>query len=626
MGERDGMWDGKGVDPWLPHRLAAESRIVAAERRLYSHWWGSYSSWLVKVNRAVMAGHVPDPHAVWGFAPAWAERMDEFARGPVKETMGQAYRGVFGPDYRFDDRPAVARHLAEVTNRMVRTPEAVFDEVASVVAKGAGAGESIPQIRDRVEAVIGKTGIDNWRGRAVTVARTEAIGALNAGRGDMFSAVADELGGEFDHQWLATLDARVRAAHRAADTQRVPISQPFTVDGEHLIRPGAPGGRASNVVNCRCSELLVRPDEAVDLSGRGFKDADEYWASQLAGGDSSAPVYVQPQLNLGVDLIGHGRRDDVTAAILAEPNRYEGDSAMHTLAHLQGFDARPRVVSKQGLDALISQRGTPELWRGVRASGGKSAAEIHEQMRTGEAYFGGGTHGSGYYVTPSRALAEQYSDGTPGSVARLTIDDEAEVEEYSKLDEEVDKYLDELTECWNPPGDGEEEKGAGGEECSQQESVVFLTHSFVLVDPGRYAAMRGVDVAREKSRFYVVMNRSAMIVEEAAAPVAAVAIVEHEGKGEVAEEPEGEASKEEPDLSRRLGEAVSTTAVTHDERQAVAAIDDKRVTWDDLTPAEQQLVTDIEGRASLDDILAGLADPDTAPDVRAYLAEIAGHE
>lgn len=281
MDEQPPLWDGTGVDPWLPERLAAEARIVEAEQRLYSSWWGTFTSWIVKVRRGVLAGHTPDPHAVWAFAPAWVERMTEFVSGPVRDTMGIGYKALFGPDYRFDARPAVARHLAEVQNRMVRTPDAVFDAVAGEVAKGAGSGESIPTIAQRVEDVLSSTATPTWKNRGITVARTEGIGSLNAGRADAHVAVAEELGGDFESQWLATIDSRVRPAHAAADGMRVPLGTPFIVGGEPLMQPGDPTGSAGNVIACRCSTLLVRPSESVDMRGRGFKDADEWWASQL---------------------------------------------------------------------------------------------------------------------------------------------------------------------------------------------------------------------------------------------------------------------------------------------------------------------------------------------------------
>lgn len=275
-------WDGTGVDPFLPERIARELDAAAAERRVYRAWWSSMSDWLTRVNRSVLASNVPDPNGVWTHVPLWAEMMATVTAGPIHDAVGLAYERLFGPGYLFDARPSVTSYLAEVANRMTHTPDQVYDVVASQVARGAAAGESIPTIAARVDDVLSATGTANWRNRAVVVARTETLGALSFGRVDAFGAVAQALGGVFELEWLATLDHRVRPAHRIADGQRVPIGTPFTVDGEHLMRPCDPAGSASNVIQCRCSTLLERPGESTSQVGRGFKDADAWWAKQIA--------------------------------------------------------------------------------------------------------------------------------------------------------------------------------------------------------------------------------------------------------------------------------------------------------------------------------------------------------
>lgn len=275
-------WDGTGVDPFLPQRITAELDAMSAERQVYRAWWSSLSEWLVEVHRGVLASGLPDPNAVWAHAPEWASLMDGVVMGSIHDAVGLPYEKLFGPDYLFDQRPAVTAYLGEVHNRMVNTPEQVYDVVARQVAAGAAAGESIPAIADRVDEVLTTTGTPTWRNRAVVVARTETLGALSFGRSDAFNAVADTLGGEFEQVWLATLDSRVRLAHRIADGQRVPLGTPFTVDGEHLMRPGDPAGSAENVIQCRCTSLLERPGETTSQVGRGFKDADEWWAKQIA--------------------------------------------------------------------------------------------------------------------------------------------------------------------------------------------------------------------------------------------------------------------------------------------------------------------------------------------------------
>lgn len=54
--------------------------------------------------------------------------------------------------------------------------------------------------------------------------------------------------------WITMRDERVRAAHRAADGQRVPIEQPFIVKNEKLMFPGDAhlGATIGNLINCRC--------------------------------------------------------------------------------------------------------------------------------------------------------------------------------------------------------------------------------------------------------------------------------------------------------------------------------------------------------------------------------------
>jgi hypothetical protein len=269
------LWDGHGIDPWLPQRLAGESAITTAERRMFKAWWGSFSDWLVTVNRRVTGGSVLDPHAVFSAAPLWAQMMGDFVRGPVKDTVGIAFAKLLGKDYQFDARPAVTTYLAQVTNRMVRTPDLVFDEVAATVARGAGAGDSIVTVAKRIEDLLTTTGTDTWDGRAVTVARTETIGALNGGRSDAFSAVSELLGGGFEQMWLATIDRRTRPEHAEADGQRVGVDEPFDVGGEALMQPGDPGGSAWNVINCRCTTLLLRVGETQDLTDRGWQSFDE---------------------------------------------------------------------------------------------------------------------------------------------------------------------------------------------------------------------------------------------------------------------------------------------------------------------------------------------------------------
>lgn len=265
------VWDGDGTDPWLVPRMDAAIEAAVIELAIREAVWTELSQWLVGVSRAVLHAVLPDPLAVYAKSPQWAAAVDRIVRGPVRDAVGTAYRSLFGDDYRFDSRPAVVEHLSAVSNRMVRTVDTTFDLVARQVSIGANLGEGAAEIADRVDGVLSVTGSERWPNRATVVARTETMGALNAGRQDAFAAVADELDVPFEQMWVATLDRRVRPTHRSADGQRVPAGQPFVVGGASLRFPGDPLGPGKEVIQCRCTTILLEPGEAIDLTHRPIK-------------------------------------------------------------------------------------------------------------------------------------------------------------------------------------------------------------------------------------------------------------------------------------------------------------------------------------------------------------------
>jgi hypothetical protein len=263
-------WDGTGTDPWLPARLQARAEVAEVERGIRRAFWAALSGWLVAVARRVLrSGERPDPYAVHALAPLWVQAVDRLVHGEIFEALGLAYRRLLGDDYRWEDRLAVSRYLIEVTNRMVRVPDEVFDLVAGQISQGVNLGEGIPKLAARVDNVLSIEDQERWPNRATVVARTETIGALNAGRADAFDAFEDERDPEdpeLEKMWLATDDSRTRPDHREAEGQRVPVDQPFTVGGAELMFPGDPSGPADQVIQCRCTMLLVEVGEDLDLS------------------------------------------------------------------------------------------------------------------------------------------------------------------------------------------------------------------------------------------------------------------------------------------------------------------------------------------------------------------------
>lgn len=100
--------------------------------------------------------------------------------------------------------------------------------------------------------------------QAKRIVRTEATNAANYATEQ--AALNLFAGQDMTKTWKSGYDARVRPAHQAANGQIVPFNGKFSVGGESLQRPGDPNGSASNVINCRCS-MIVLPKEGANTIG-----------------------------------------------------------------------------------------------------------------------------------------------------------------------------------------------------------------------------------------------------------------------------------------------------------------------------------------------------------------------
>lgn len=254
-------WDGEGSDPWMPQRLQQQAQVAVGERTIYDDYYARLSAWLVFAGQATMSGVVPSPDAILNLAPRWVQSMTDFVHTSIAEMVGRAYVRVFGPGYRYDNRPFVVDYLARAQNRLVDVPDQTYTLITSQIAEGALAGESIAKIRDRVRESFDVSGTPYWQNRPTVVARTETSSAMNAGRQGAFTEVAFDLGEPFEKMWLATMAGkaatRTRPTHREADGQRVPLDQPFIVGGFPGMFPGAPELPAEEAIQCVPAETLV---------------------------------------------------------------------------------------------------------------------------------------------------------------------------------------------------------------------------------------------------------------------------------------------------------------------------------------------------------------------------------
>lgn len=171
------------------------------------------------------------------------EAAAEMAAGlPVPN--GQGIPGV--PD------AFVLEYLQQASNRLKGVGDELWENIRDEIIIGLENGETTDQIAGRIRAAAGFT-----EARAKTVARTELVGASNAGTHAQVLMIVPDA----KKEWVATTDGRTRFTHRHADGQKVPVDQAFIVGGSTLRWPGDPGGAAGEVVNCRCTLIFDVDDD-----------------------------------------------------------------------------------------------------------------------------------------------------------------------------------------------------------------------------------------------------------------------------------------------------------------------------------------------------------------------------
>ncbi len=268
-------------DRWLPDRMAALGFILEGERKIADEWVRLLDQWFSDISRNVFSGsgrwRTVDPYGVQAGVESFARLLARFAEDAIAWVIGRAYERAMGHSYEFSNRPWVQQHLREVTNRLVRTPDEVFNLMRRQLDDGINDGESIPELAARIDAELLSAGSERWQGRAVVIARTETVSAYNGGTQDAFEVMDEE--GLFEEGlekvWLASMDARTRDSHFAADGQRVALDGAFQVGGFPGMYPGDPALPAKERIQCRCTVLYVEPDEDTDMSGRGMRDQQD---------------------------------------------------------------------------------------------------------------------------------------------------------------------------------------------------------------------------------------------------------------------------------------------------------------------------------------------------------------
>lgn len=253
-----------------PSRLRASAFIRRAEERVRRSWFRSLTRWVDRTRSDVLPpdGGPVQAQQVGQNRGFWGELMQSETIPEVSGIYAQVRNRILDRDEPVTD-PESASYLNEVGNRLVRVPDEVYALIVREIEQGIAAGESIPDIRDRVQTVLTATATPYWKNRAVTVARTETMAAVNAGAYNGAVRDAAERGDPAPFKvWLSTEDQRTRPTHVEADGQRTLLSSPFRVGGAQLLFPGDPRGPAQEIINCRCSLLPVVLGDVLDWTNR----------------------------------------------------------------------------------------------------------------------------------------------------------------------------------------------------------------------------------------------------------------------------------------------------------------------------------------------------------------------
>lgn len=179
----------------------------------------------------------------------WIRKFRTEVRPEVKRITadaGDAALDDLALKIAFDvSEPRVVRFIEGRTQRFSRqVNETTWNQLKAALSEGVAAGESIDDLADRVESVMG-TRISS---SPETIARTEVIGASNGGTLEAWrqSGVVEE------KRWLSALDDRVRDTHRDAHGQTVGLDEDFEVGDATGPGPGLMGAPEEDI-NCRCT-------------------------------------------------------------------------------------------------------------------------------------------------------------------------------------------------------------------------------------------------------------------------------------------------------------------------------------------------------------------------------------
>lgn len=263
--EHKALWERKDtrLDAWrkrmvkrLDQEIARQQaealrRLRTSERGLGANGHAAAQPVIViELKLKTGAGDVFDPKAE---AKKFKTAFKPIVRGALA-TAGQDELDGLGVDQEFDEDGAddLAQDILDWFAESVN--DTTYSELGRLFAQIREDGATLAEQMARLDAYFEGRRDEASLERIARTTMTSISGAADVTAWGQSGVVTRR-------EWLAALDDRVREDHRRAHGQQVDLDTPFYVGEEYLQFPGDPQGSASNIVNCRCSEIPIVEDE-----------------------------------------------------------------------------------------------------------------------------------------------------------------------------------------------------------------------------------------------------------------------------------------------------------------------------------------------------------------------------
>lgn len=146
-------------------------------------------------------------------------------------------------------RYVVREYGAKIGTKIKILRDTIANQVAREVRKSIEEGTDIvADLTKEIDKVVSSNSFYAWQ--AERIARTETTTAMNTAT----EVAAEETGIKYKKEWLSAGDGNERPSHMRLNGEQIQKNETFS---NGLRYPGDPLGPASEVINCRCTQLYV---------------------------------------------------------------------------------------------------------------------------------------------------------------------------------------------------------------------------------------------------------------------------------------------------------------------------------------------------------------------------------